>query len=279
LSDILSDATTRLADAGISSPRREARILLGHVLGISPSDVLTSPPETVIANIRPRYFAAIERRVTHEPLAYITGEKEFWSIPLHVAPGVLIPRPETETLMEELCTAVPDRNAPLSILDLGTGSGCLLVAALHEYPRARGVGIDSSDTAIAIAGQNLIAQGLAARADLLKGDFSRASRRFDVILSNPPYIPSAYIAGLEPDVRAFEPLAALDGGPDGLAAYRLLAGLLPNLLAKGGLGFLEIGVGQGETVPALMAAAGLENRGVAPDLAGIPRCVILGAPG
>jgi release factor glutamine methyltransferase len=278
LSDILGAASKRLAEAGIASPRREARILLARILGISSNSLLTSPPRVNAADLL-RYEGFVERRISREPLAYIIGEREFWSLPFKVGPGVLIPRPETETLIEQLRVSFPDPNTPLSILDLGTGSGCLLAAALNEYPRAQGVGVDASSRALKYAAENLGAHGLAKRGRLEEGDFSRIVGRFDAILSNPPYIPSADIAGLEPDVRDFEPKAALDGGPDGLDAYRQLAGLLPSLLAKGGLAFVEIGVGQDETVPALMVAAGLENRGVAPDLADIPRCVKLGTPG
>lgn len=278
MSDILGAATRRLAEAGIESPRREARILLARILGISSNSLLTTPPRVNAADAV-RYEALIERRLSREPLAYIIGEREFWSLPFKVGPGVLIPRPETETLIEQLRTSFPDPNTPLSILDLGTGSGCLLVAALHEYPRAHGMGVDVSSRALKFAAENLGKHGLAKRGRLEENDFSRITGRFDVILSNPPYVPSGEIAGLERDVRDFEPKAALDGGPDGLSAYRLLAGLLPNLLAKGGIAFLEIGQGQETGVSALMEAAGLKIGGIVRDLADIPRCVKIGTPG
>ena len=274
MSDILSEATKRLADAGIESPRREARILLAHILGVSANALLVAPPQVVTPEARERFMALVERRAAREPLAYITGKREFWSLPFAVGRGVLIPRPDTETLIEQLLASFPDHEAQLSILDLGTGSACLLAAALQEYPRAQGVGVDVSLDALRYAAENLAHNALDDRAELVEGDFRTVQdRRFDVVLSNPPYIPAADIAGLEPDVRDYEPLAALDGGPDGLDAYRALAELLPGILAPGGVALLEIGQGQEETVPELMRGAELEVKAVTADLAGISRCV------
>ncbi|HJW41315.1 MAG TPA: peptide chain release factor N(5)-glutamine methyltransferase, partial [Rhizomicrobium sp.] len=199
----LEEAVARLRDAGVDNPRLDARLL--WEFGQSSGD----------------FESLIARRAAREPLAYITGRKEFWSLDFAVGPGVLVPRPDTETLIEQLIRERPDRLVPLSILDLGTGSGCLLIAALREYPNARGVGVDRSPEALAWARHNLIALGVEDRATLIETDWpEEASPGFDVVLANPPYIPTAEIETLEPEVCRYEPRAALDGGPDGLDAYR-----------------------------------------------------------
>jgi len=217
----------------------------------------------------------IARRAAREPLAYITGAKEFWSLDFAVGPGVLIPRPDSETLIETALRHYPDQAAPLAILDLGTGSGCLLIAALKEFPNAHGVGIDSAPEALAWARRNLAAHRLEDRASLIEtGWLEEASPGFDLILTNPPYIPTADIAGLAPEVADHEPRAALDGGLDGLSAYRALAPRIARLLAPSGNALLEIGKGQGDAVATLLAAAGLQVPGIYPDLAGIPRVVV-----
>jgi release factor glutamine methyltransferase len=216
----------------------------------------------------------VARRVAREPLAYITGRRAFWSLDLVVGPGVLVPRPDTETLIEEARRIFPDRDAPLSIADLGTGSGAILLAALAEFPRARGVGFESSPEAFAYARANAAGQD---RTEMLLEDWSQAPRHgFDLVFCNPPYIPSADIESLEPEVRLYEPRAALDGGADGLDAYRALAELLPKLLRPGGRAILEIGIGQADAMEPLFA--GLEMAGIAPDLAGIPRALVLAQP-
>ena len=239
----------------------------------NPSDFSTLPQEE--GEVSELFESLLLRRIAREPLAYITGRKEFWSLDFAVGPGVLIPRPDTETLIEEVLRTYPDHAAPLSILDLGTGSGCLLVAALKEYPNAHGVGIDLSPDALAWAGRNLAAHHLEDRATLIEsGWLEEASPGFDILLSNPPYIPSAKITALQPEIARFEPAAALDGGPDGLDAYRALAPRIARLLKPAGRAFLELGAGQGEAVAALLAPAGLELDHFAADLAGIPRCLV-----
>ena len=258
-----ADAARRLAAAGIDNPRLDARLLWAHADG---DNILF---ETLLA-----------RRLAREPLAYILGEKEFWSLPLAVGPGVLIPRPETETIVEQALAFFPDRTAPLEILDLGTGSGCLLIALLKEFPNSNGHGLDSSEQARTFAARNLARHGMAGRAEIQAGNWSDAGAGpYDIIVSNPPYVRSAEVPDLQPDVARYEPTLALDGGPDGSAAYRLLAPELKRLLAPNGLAFLEIGAGQAQDVTALMGLAGLETIRVAPDLAGIPRVVVLGQKG
>jgi release factor glutamine methyltransferase len=208
-------------------------------------------------------------------MAYILGEREFWSLPLFVGPGVLVPRPETETLVEAALEAFPDRTAPLRILDLGTGSGCLLLALLREYPNASGVGVDRSAEALAHATLNARRHGLADRALLVRGDWGRGlAESFELIVANPPYVASGELAELAPEVARYEPRAALDGGADGLDAYRAILPDLPRLLAPAGVACLEIGAGQATALAALAEVGGFRVA-VRPDLAGIPRCLVL----
>jgi release factor glutamine methyltransferase len=267
------EAAKQLAAAGIESPRTEARLLFAHALGVHRDDTLSAnlnpTPEQAAA-----FAAMVARRIGREPFAYITGRKEFWSLDFLVGPGVLVPRPETETLIEEALRVIPDRNTPLAIADLGTGSGALLIAALKEFPRAAGLGLDSSPDALNYARRNVFAHDLSARAKLRLDDWAAApDDSFDLVFSNPPYIPAAEIEGLDPEVARFEPRAALDGGPDGLDAYRALARLLPRMLKKGGRAILEIGAGQ--AVEPVFQGSGLHLAGIAPDLGRIPRAVLL----
>ena len=269
----LEEAAQQLAAAGIESPRTEARLLLAHALGVHRDDTLSNmlqPTQEQAAS----FEAMVTRRVRREPHAYITGHKEFWSLDFAVGPGVLVPRPETETLIEEALRVIPHRNAPIVIADLGTGSGALLVAAMKEFPRAAGLGLDSSPEALAYARRNVFAHGFSDRAKLRLADWAEApDNSFDLVFSNPPYIPSDEIAALDPEVSRFEPRAALDGGSDGLDAYRGLAGLLPRILKAGGRAILEIGAGQ--AVEPVFRGSGLNLLRIAPDLAGIPRAVLL----
>ena len=260
MSDLfLLDAARRLAVAGIENPRLDARLLLAH----ADCD-------------RVCFESLISRRAAREPLAYITGQKEFWSLDFEVGPGVLIPRPETETVIEQALAFFPDRSALLRALDLGTGTACLLITFLKEFPNARGLGIDRSEEARAYAVRNVARHGLDKRCEIRGGGWAEAvAGPYDVILSNPPYIKTADLAGLEPEV-AYEPVSALDGGPDGLSAYRALAPALARLLSPSGRAFVEIGEGQAGEVSAVLAQAGLDIIKVAPDLAGIPRVLIIG---
>jgi release factor glutamine methyltransferase len=273
---LLCQGAATLRAAGIEEARAEARLLLGHVLGLDAAGLLARRHEAVEAA---PFHAAIARRAAREPLAYITGRQGFWTLDLAVSPATLIPRADSESLVEAALAALPDRDAGLSVLDLGTGTGCLLLAILAERPNAFGVGVDLAPEAAALARANARATGLGARAAFLAGDWAGAlAGRFDLVLSNPPYIESADISALMPEVAAHEPARALDGGADGLAAYRRLAAQLPGLLGPGGIAVLELGQGQRAAVSALMAGAELVVLGCRADLNGVDRALVVKKP-
>ena len=269
----LDEGARLLAAGGVESPRAEARLLLAHALGVTrdqtlcESHALTPDQAALFENM-------VARRAAREPSAYITGAKEFWSLQLDVGPGVLVPRPETETLIEEAVKLFPDRVTPLKIADLGAGSGALLIAALTEFPGATGIGFESSPEAFAWARRN-VERHVPVRGEIRRADWSHAEGPFDLVFSNPPYIPSAEIQGLDPEVCRFEPRAALDGGPDGLDGYRTLAELLPRILKPGGHAILELGFGQAPAMELLFRGSGLQLKTIAADLAGIPRALVL----
>lgn len=270
---LLCQGGAALRAAGIENARMEARWLLAHVLDATPEALLRDPRAEVAPDAAARFEAALARRAAREPLAFITGRAGFWTLELEVAPHTLIPRADTETLVE----AVLARGvAPQRVLDLGTGTGALLLAVLSEFPEATGVGVDLKPEAAALAARNAARTGLAPRAAFLAGDWATAlEARFDLVLSNPPYIAAAEIPALMPEVARHEPASALDGGADGLDAYRAITTALPRLLAPGGAAVLELGVGQAEAVAALAQATGLSVAGLRADLSGIPRAILL----
>ncbi len=270
---LLAEAAATLAEAGIEAPAREARLLLLHAIG-RPTTALLDRAEPVLA---PTLAPLVARRAAREPMALLLGRQGFWTLDLEVSPDTLIPRADSEAIVEAALAAAP---APRRVLDLGTGTGCLLLAVLSERPGAWGLGIDLSPDAAALAARNARATGLSTRAAFLAADWSAplsSAARFDLVLSNPPYIPTPDLAGLMPEVLAHEPPRALDGGPDGLAAYRHITATLPVLLAPGGVAVLEVGIGQAAPVAALGIAQGLAHIATRPDLAGIPRAVVLAA--
>ena len=273
--EALGALAARLGAAGIENPKREARSLL-RAAGISSLDLLGAPDAPLAAAQAARLAAMAERRAAHEPLARILGRREFWSLELAISPAVLDPRPDTETIVEAALKAFAGRREEaLRILDLGTGSGALLCALLSEFPRATGLGIDISPAAVAVARENLARCGLAARGEARVGDWGAGLEGpFDLIVSNPPYIPSGDIAGLERGVRDYDPALALDGGGDGLTAYRALMPEIARLLAgNGGRFFVEIGVGQAERVNMIAARNGLGQLSEKVDFAGHSRVV------
>lgn len=267
-------AEARLTEAGVDTPDLDARLLIQHALTLTREQLLFTPDAPVTPEQAAAVHALIERRAAREPVSRILGERAFWSLELSLNPDTLDPRPDTETIVDAALDAVPDRSAPLRILDLGTGTGCILLALLAELPNAGGLGIDLSPGAVEAATANAARNALAARARFRTGNWGDGlAERFDLVVSNPPYIPSRDIPSLDPEVREHDPLQALDGGADGLDAYRAIAAQLPRLLAPGGTTALEVGIGQAPDVAALLEAAGLTVTGIFRDLGGVERCV------
>ena len=274
---LLRQATNDLQKAGIEDPRREAWLLLGWATGRDLAGLFSlTAVSGVDAN---RFEQAVTRRVAREPLAFIVGETGFWTLDFHTTPDTLIPRGDSEALIEALLAVRPDHGAPLKMLDLGTGTGCLLLSALSEYPRAWGVGVDLSAGAAALARRNAVRNGLQDRSCFLAGNWDSAlAGRFDVVISNPPYIESADVPDLMPEVSHYEPARALDGGQDGLDAYRLLCQALRSRLVPGGHAILEMGLGQIDAVSAIGRANGLQEVARQNDLGGIARALVLQWP-
>ena len=271
----LADAFRR---AGLDSPELDARLLVGHALGLDHTG-LTIESGRSLGDDPARALAALAaRRLGREPVARILGVKEFWGLPLRLNEATLVPRPETETVVEAALAAIDPQGAgprtrALRIADLGTGSGALLLALLTELPNATGIGTDISREALEAARDNAGRLGLAARAAFAASDFGAAlTGTFDLMVSNPPYIASGDIAMLAPEVR-HDPRRALDGGADGLACYRTIAGQAPELLKPTGHLVVELGIGQEPDVAALFRAAGLAPSSARRDLAGIPRAL------
>jgi release factor glutamine methyltransferase len=265
----LAEATRRLT-ATSETPRLDAELLMAHALGVARETLLLSG----VDEEAPAGFAALlARRAAGEPVAYITGRRAFWTVELEVGPGALVPRPDSETLIEAAVVHFGE-GGPSTILDLGTGPGTLLLAALDQWPHARGLGVDKSETALGYARRNAARLGLAARADFRHGDWAEGvDGAFALILCNPPYVEAGAI--LPRDVAAWEPPEALFAGADGLDEYRRLAPLLRPRLAPGGLACVELGAGQRPAAAALFAAQGftISSR---KDLKGVDRCLILG---
>lgn len=261
----IADAAARIDSA---TPRLDAELLMAHALDTTRETMLLRH----LDDPAPAPFAAlVARRLRHEPVAYITGSRGFWSIDLHVGPGVLVPRADSEALIEAAIARFPDRAAPLRILDLGTGPGTLLLAALAEWPRARGIGVDTSAVALDYARRNAEALSLADRTEFHQGDWlDGIDGRFDLILCNPPYISTEEDIGAE--VRGHEPAEALFAGPDGLDDYRRIVPALPARLASGGIAVLEIGWTQADAIAALVRDTGL-TPALHRDLGGRPRVV------
>lgn len=271
----LRDATARLKAAGIETARLDAILLLAEALGWNPDQVRLEPDSALPADAADRFAGFLRRRIAREPVSYILGRREFRSIEFRVSPAVLDPRPDTETLVEAVIARVPFRYAPLSIVDFGTGSGCILLSLLQALPNAVGVGVDLSFDALEVAKQNADRLGLGRRAIFCPGNWGDGLEGpYDLLVSNPPYIETKAIAGLAPEVAMFEPRLALDGGADGLDAYRRLIPDMARLARPGALVALEVGRDQAHAVARLLEAEGLSGIETVSDLAGIPRVVI-----
>lgn len=265
------DDATRILSATSDTPRLDAELLMAESLGIDRDRLLLDPPQR--KTVPARFADMVERRKQGEPIAYITGRRAFWDIELHVGPGVLVPRPDSEILIASAIEYFSGTPGPKRILDLGTGPGTLLLAALDLWKDATGIGIDQSRRALGYAAANARRLGLEARADLRPGDWARGiDETFDLVLCNPPYVRTGDPLG--PGVREYEPEEALFAGEDGLDAYRALHGELPRLISPGGLAAVEIGFDQAEAVTPVLEQDGLQMR-LADDLGGRPRAVLL----
>jgi release factor glutamine methyltransferase len=278
----LRDTAVALTAAGIDNPRFEARLLLARASDLTIEQLVARGTDKVPATIVETMRSLTARRVRREPMAYILGEREFWGLSFKVSPAVLVPRPDSETLIEAVLALMPDRARAWRILDLGLGSGCLLLTLLREYPQARGVGLEASAEALAVAQENARALGVVDRASLIAGDWHRPGwveslgGPFDLVVSNPPYIASADVARLMPEVSSFEPRLALDGGAEGFDAYHTLIAAGPRLVTAGGFMAVEAGEGQAAEIARIFAAVELSPRPPWKDLGGIDRVVAAG---
>ena len=270
-------AQAQLKAARIDSPSIDARLLVEAATGASRMDILTDPYRVVSADQLSALAGFVERRLKREPVSRILGRKGFWKIMLNVTPDVLSPRPDTETILD-IATLAFARNQPFTMIDLGTGSGAILLAVLAERTAATGVGTDISSEALAVAKENAANLDLEGRASFLRTEWATgfADHSFDFVASNPPYIPSGDIAGLDPEVKDHDPILALDGGPDGLQAYRDLAPEIMRILKPGGTFAVEIGFDQGPQVKALFEQAGFGNVIIVKDLGDRHRVVTNG---
>lgn len=274
----LDEGTDALRNSGVEAPRRDAMVLL-EAAGLPREKQIGRPSEPVMRDGLVAYREMVARRARREPVSRILGQREFWSLPFTVTPDTLDPRPDSEILVEGALnlarTLWPDRAAPLSILDLGTGTGCLLLALLSELPWAKGIGTDISPAALRVAQANARSLGLAHRARFAASDWGDGLKGpVNLILANPPYIVDGNIGRLEPEVALHEPHRALAGGSDGLEAYRRIAPRLGTLLAPGGHAVIEIGAGQAGEVTGLLAAEGLKTRRILRDIGSVERCII-----
>ncbi len=277
---MLRQVRDRLAAGGIDEPEADARALLLEATGLAPLDLITGAGDALDAGALARLESLVVRRLAGEPVGRIRGQRLFWGLPIRLSVGTLEPRHDSEALIEEaLMRFETRRGEALRVLDLGTGSGCLLLALLSEWPMARGLGIDLSDDAVRTATANAAMNGLDSRSIFRTGSWTTAvseaeSRAdFDLVISNPPYIPAGEIAALAPEVRSHDPRLALDGGPDGLDAYRAIIPALAGLIAPGGGAVLEIGAGQEGDVSALAREAGFSRISTRRDLGGHVRAI------
>jgi release factor glutamine methyltransferase len=271
---VLNAAQARLQSAGVDTPRLDAILLLAEASAMSEDRIRSRPEAPLTPEAAATFEVMLRRRLRREPVSKIIGRREFWSLEFRTSPDVLDPRGDSETLVAGVLVAIPDRAASLRIVDFGTGSGCLLLSLLHELPNATGVGIDVSPPALAIAQDNADRLGMSSRCIFRLGSWGRGIEgTFDILISNPPYIESGVVPGLEPEVADYDPLLALDGGADGLDAYRALLPDMARLGVKDAFAALEIGMGQDVAVGHLLAGSGFGEIAVLPDLSGIGRVV------
>lgn len=276
IAEALAEGVDRMADAGIASAHLDARLLMTHVLDVG-REYLTLHAEAFLAEAEwLAYDALVERRCAREPMSHILGEREFWSLPFTVTPEVLDPRADSETIIEAVLGYVPMRDQRLMIADFGVGSGCLLLSLLSEFPKAHGLGVDISPAALDVAERNAGTLGLLTRTHFHHASWGEGViGKYDIIVSNPPYIPDADITGLEPEVAEYEPKLALSGGTDGLEKYRELMPHIKRLLAPTGISVVEFGIHQADGVAAIALESRLKTLEIRQDLTGRERCLVL----
>ncbi len=275
IADVLRAARARLGGAGLDSAALDARVLLAHVLGVTHERLVGWPEREVVPAALAAFSALVDRRADREPVAYLVGSKEFWGLRFAVSPATLIPRPDTETIVEAGLSSVASRDAAVTILDIGTGTGCILISLLRELPNARGIGVDVVPAVLALASENALSLGVATRAQwFLDRDLTSPPQPVDLVVANLPYVPRGEMLSLVRDVAAFEPHLALDGGVDGFAIFRLVAPRLAKLLRPGAMALFEVGHDQAAAVQAVLAAQpGLMPDRSWVDLAGVKRVV------
>lgn len=273
--EALHQSNDALTKAGIETARLDARLLIEHALGLDPHEAMSKSERFLQAEEQARLQVLVERRAQHEPLAYIVADREFWSLPFKVSPATLVPRSDSETLIETALAQILDHDAPLSLLDLGTGSGCLLLSLLHELPQATGVGVDRCPEALIIAQQNADSLSLSNRASFMCADWGHGlSRKFDIVVCNPPYIRQDDLDSLMPEVVDYEPHHALSGGIDGLESYRAVVSRISDLLIDHGKIIFEIGFDQAADVSKIIFENGMQVIEKKKDLSGLPRCIV-----
>jgi len=274
--DAIAAAERRLHLAGVPEPRRDARLLLADLVGCDVASVIAWPERRLSGDLAGAFDARIGRRAAREPVSRILGRREFWSLPFLVGPDTLDPRPDSEVLVAALLEQIEDHQAPLRILDLGTGTGCLLLALLSELPHATGLGVDCSPGAVATAEENARRLGMEERAAFRLGNWDEGLEEvFDILVCNPPYIPDADVPELDPEVAAWEPRLALEGGADGLDPYRRILPRLADLLSPSGVAGFEHGPGQSSAIEALLDPDGGWRRRRVEDLGGRDRALII----
>lgn len=270
---------TLFEESGIETASLDARLLVAHAFGCDPTDLIWKEQASVSDAFDDRLRELVERRLNREPVAYILGRREFWNSEFVVTRDTLIPRPDSETVVEAVLELIPEKNSQQRVLDVGTGTGCLLVSLLQELPQAKGVGIDVSPAAISVARTNCNRLHVLDRVQLIVSDwFSKVEGRFDIVVANPPYIVDKDIKGLDPDVRDHEPKLALAGGSDGLNSYRIIAESLSTVLKRNGFAVIEIGVNQSRTVCETFEAEGFAIHSIKKDLGDRDRCIVVQMP-
>lgn len=277
----IHNATQRLAAIGVDTAFLDARLLVAHALKLTREEMLSREGHVLTDHERASVEALIARREAREPVSQILGKRGFWRDEFLVTKDVLTPRPESETMIEALLTLRPERDRAFQLLDLGTGSGCLLLSALREYPKSHGTGVDESEAALNVARANAQALGLDTRAQFIQSDWCVAlpeNFRADIVLANPPYIPAGEIATLAPEVRQYDPMRALHGGEDGLQCYRKIFSQLSLYLSPHALILTEVGATQAQDVAEIGRASGMKLSSIVPDLAGFARIVVFQLP-